>query len=140
MLITVSKFLRILRKSTPESNAFTNSGAPEVGAKWSVAVHAIADFLEEARKHEGVGYETGIANLDALVHAAPVMDLENMEGVQVIDLSDGPVDVPVKKAAAEALNGPSTVNLSELTADEVEAFVAALDKIPTAEDPHDTKE
>lgn len=135
MIIPVSKFLRILRKSSPENNAFKNTGAPEVGAKWSAVCHAIADFLEAARNDENVGYDVGIANVDALVHAAPVMDLERLPGVRVVDVSgDEPVEVPVRKSEPA-----STVNLSDLTDAEIDAFVAALENAPTAEDPFDTK-
>lgn len=138
MIIPVSKFLRILRKSSPSNNAFANIGAPEVGEKWSAVCHAVADFLETARNDAAVGYDTAIANVDALVHAAPIVDLERMDGVRVVDLTgDEPVEIPVKQSG----QAPSTVNLSDLTEAEIDAFVAALEKIPTADDPNDdTKE
>lgn len=130
MFVPVSKFLEVLRTKNPKGDAFTRSGAPEVGEKWEAVCHAIADFVEAARDNEIVGYDTARVNLHALGHAAPVLDIEREFGLVQADGQDDPQPAP----------GTTPVVLSELSDDEIDAFVAALEKLPEAADPIDDKD
>lgn len=127
MFMPVSKFLESLRAPLPpEGNSFTRSGAPEVGAKWEAVCLAVADFVEAARDNEIVGYDTAVSNLHAMGHAAPPIDVERDFGL-----------VPAGAEAPQPAPATAPVGLAELTQAEIDAFVAALEKLPSADDPND---
>lgn len=74
-MIPLDAYLEILRSATIEDNPFTIT--PEVndavGAQFVALTHALADFVDAARKTE-VGYAQTRSILEDMVHTFPVTE------------------------------------------------------------------